>query len=77
VQVSTVGPERFVDAGRCAGTHLHLELPAGTVDAGAGQRHPPGDEGLHLVLEACNELEAPVSRLRGLPGREGEPADVS
>ena len=36
VQVGTVGPERFVDAGRCAGTHLHLELPAGTVDEGAG-----------------------------------------
>ena len=35
LQVSTVGPERFVDAGRCAGTHLHLELQAGTVDAGA------------------------------------------
>jgi hypothetical protein len=25
VQVGTVGPERFEDAGRCAGTHLHLE----------------------------------------------------
>ena len=36
VQVDTVGPERFVDAGRCAGTHLHLELQAGTVDDGAG-----------------------------------------
>ena len=36
VQVSTVGPERFVDAGRCAGTHLHLELPYGTVDAEVG-----------------------------------------
>jgi gamma-glutamyl:cysteine ligase YbdK (ATP-grasp superfamily) len=36
VQVGTVGPERFVDAGRCAGTHLHLELQAGTVDEGAG-----------------------------------------
>ncbi len=36
VQVSTVGPERFVDAGRCAGTHLHLELSPGTVDAQAG-----------------------------------------
>ena len=34
VQVSTVGPERFADAGRCAGTHLHLELQAGTVDEG-------------------------------------------
>jgi carboxylate-amine ligase len=36
VQVGTVGPERFVDAGRCAGTHLHLELQAGTVDEGVG-----------------------------------------
>jgi carboxylate-amine ligase len=35
VQVGTVGPERFVDAGRCAGTHLHLELQPGTVDATA------------------------------------------
>ena len=36
VQVGTVGPGRFVDAGRCAGTHLHLELQAGTVDTTAG-----------------------------------------
>jgi gamma-glutamyl:cysteine ligase YbdK (ATP-grasp superfamily) len=36
VQVNTVGPERFLDAGRCAGTHLHLELQAGTVDEGVG-----------------------------------------
>jgi gamma-glutamyl:cysteine ligase YbdK (ATP-grasp superfamily) len=36
VQVNTVGPERFEDAGRCAGTHLHLELQAGTVDEVAG-----------------------------------------
>ena len=36
VQMSTVGPERFADAGRCAGTHLHLELQVGTVDTGAG-----------------------------------------
>jgi gamma-glutamyl:cysteine ligase YbdK (ATP-grasp superfamily) len=36
VQVNTVGPVRFEDAGRCAGTHLHLELRAGTIDEGAG-----------------------------------------
>jgi len=36
VQVNTVGRERFEDAGRCAGTHLHLELQAGTVDEEAG-----------------------------------------
>lgn len=31
VQASTIGYNRFLNAGRCAGTHLHLELPAGTV----------------------------------------------
>ena len=36
VQIRTVGPERFVHAGRCAGTHLHLELAEGTIDASAG-----------------------------------------
>jgi gamma-glutamyl:cysteine ligase YbdK (ATP-grasp superfamily) len=36
VQVNTIGPDRFVDAGRCAGTHLHMELQPGTVDEGAG-----------------------------------------
>ena len=28
--------ERFMDAGRCAGTHLHLGLPDGTVDTESG-----------------------------------------
>ena len=36
VQARTVGPERFMDAGRCAGTHLHLGLPNGTVDTKSG-----------------------------------------
>src|SRR5215210_7386220 len=31
VKASTIGHSRFSHAGRCAGVHLHLELPAGTV----------------------------------------------
>jgi gamma-glutamyl:cysteine ligase YbdK (ATP-grasp superfamily) len=31
VRASTIGHGRFSHAGRCAGAHLHLELPAGTV----------------------------------------------
>jgi gamma-glutamyl:cysteine ligase YbdK (ATP-grasp superfamily) len=31
VQARTIGQDRFLHAGRCAGAHLHLELPAGTV----------------------------------------------
>lgn len=32
VQIRTIGHERFLHAGRCAGAHLHLEVPAGTID---------------------------------------------
>ena len=31
VQARTIGQDRFLHAGRCAGAHLHLELPAGKV----------------------------------------------
>jgi len=31
IQAGTIGHDRFSHAGRCAGAHLHLELPAGTV----------------------------------------------
>lgn len=36
VQVRTVGYERFLHAGRCTGTHLHLEVPEGTIDPHVG-----------------------------------------
>jgi carboxylate-amine ligase len=48
VQVRTVGPERFMDDGGCARTHLHLELRADTVDTehvlapAASEGDPPG-----------------------------------
>ncbi len=32
VQDRTVGQERFLNAGRCCGVHLHIELAAGTID---------------------------------------------
>ena len=31
IKARIIGYEKFLGAGRCAGTHLHLELPAGTV----------------------------------------------
>jgi len=36
VQVRAVGYERFLHAGRCTGTHLHLEVPTGTIDPCVG-----------------------------------------
>lgn len=36
IQARTVGYDRFLDAGRCIGTHLHLELPSGAIDPQVG-----------------------------------------
>ncbi len=49
VQARTIGPERFMDAGRCAGTHLHLGLPDGTVDTESGVS-PGASEGARREL---------------------------
>ena len=54
VQVRTVGPERFMDAGRCAGTHLHLELPAGTVDTEHGLSPAASEEARKELLDLYN-----------------------
>jgi hypothetical protein len=37
----------------------------------------PQERGLCIVVRACDELEAQVSRLHGLRWREGELADLS
>jgi Glutamate-cysteine ligase family 2(GCS2) len=36
IQAQTVGPERFLHAGRCAGVHLHLEVAPDTIDQRVG-----------------------------------------
>lgn len=51
IKVRTLGYERYLHAGRCAGVHLHLELPAGTIDPYSG----PSDE---APAEAGEELLA-------------------
>ena len=81
VQVRTVGPERFMDAGRCAGTHLHLGLPEGTVDTESGVA--PGasdgarDELLNLHNLATALDPALVFLTRSCPYFEGRAAGFS
>ncbi|MBA2535601.1 MAG: glutamate--cysteine ligase [Rubrobacter sp.] len=76
VQVSTVGPKRFVDAGRCAGTHLHLELQAGTVDAGVGISATASGAAREEVLNTYNLATALdpalVALTRSCPYFEGK-----
>ena len=75
VQDRTVGPERFVHAGRCAGMHLHLELAEGTVDPSAGiaASAPEGArvEALNLYNLATALDPALISLTRSCPFYEG------
>ena len=54
VQVLTIGAERFMDAGRCAGTHLHLGLPDGTVDTESGVSPGASEESRRKLLDLYN-----------------------
>ena len=73
------------DDRRLTGLRRHRRKAGGYPTTGAHILgvHAPDDgglseeDGLRLVLEACDELEAQVSRLGGLARHEGEPADVS
>jgi gamma-glutamyl:cysteine ligase YbdK (ATP-grasp superfamily) len=81
VQVGTVGPERFVDAGRCAGTHLHLELRSGTVDAGAAISAAASAAGREEALNIYNLATALdpalISLTRSCPFFEGRTAGLA
>jgi gamma-glutamyl:cysteine ligase YbdK (ATP-grasp superfamily) len=76
VQVRTIGPERFVHAGRCAGMHLHLELAEGTVDPTAGiaasAPRSARAEALNLYNLATALDPALISLTRSCPFYEGQ-----
>jgi hypothetical protein len=70
VKASILGHGRFSHAGRCAGAHLHLELPAGTVwpDVKAALDAPP----------AAQRAPRPVQPRHGpRPGARGPYASLS
>ena len=73
LKASTLGYERFLHAGRCAGVHLHLEAPPGTIwpdvkAAHAAARH----EMLDLYNFATALDPALVAISRACPFYEGE-----
>ncbi len=54
IQARTVGPERFVHAGRCAGTHVHLEVPPGTIDPRVGVSYDASKAAREELLSLYN-----------------------
>lgn len=73
------------DDRRLTGLRRHRRKAGGYPTTGAyilGVHTPDGgilpqERGLCIVVRACDELEAQVSRLHGLRWREGELADLS
>jgi carboxylate-amine ligase len=76
IRASTIGHGRFSHAGRCAGAHLHLELPAGTVwpdvKAALGVPAPAQRELLGLYNLATALDPALVALTRACPFYEGK-----
>ena len=54
VQVRTVGHERFLHAGKCTGTHLHLEVQKGTIDPTVGISYASTKDARDEVLNTYN-----------------------
>lgn len=76
LQSRTVGAERFLNAGRCVGVHLHLEVPPGVVDprVGVNLDAPPADrEELVNTYNLATALDAFIVALgRSCPFCDGE-----
>lgn len=76
IQARTVGYDRFLDAGRCIGTHLHLELPAGTIDPQVGVSYhtsPAAQAEVVNLYNLATAMDAAVIALsRACPFYEGK-----
>lgn len=58
VQARTLGYERFLQAGRCMGVHLHLEVEPGTVSARVGVSHDAPEAAREELLGLYNLVTA-------------------
>lgn len=81
VQIRTVGYERFLHAGRCTGTHLHLDLPEGTIDPHVGVSYNATPEARGELLNLYNLATAMdvalIALSRACPFYEGRGMNVS
>jgi hypothetical protein len=76
IQARTVGYDRFLHAGKCTGTHLHLEVPSGVIDARVAVSYnstaAEREELLNIynLATACDS--ALISLTRACPFYEGQ-----
>ncbi|MDJ0730313.1 MAG: glutamate-cysteine ligase family protein [Crocosphaera sp.] len=76
IQARTVGYDRFLHAGKCTGTHLHLEVPKGVISPRIGVAYETSSEDREELLNIYNLATALDSALialgRACPFYEGE-----
>ena len=76
IQARTVGYERFLHAGKCTGTHLHLEVPTGVIDPRVAVSYnatPEQQEELLNIYNLATALDSALISLgRACPFYEGE-----
>lgn len=81
LQALTVGREKFLHAGRCAGVHLHVEVPPGTVDPRVGVSYDSSAEARAELLNVYNLATALdpalVALTRSCPFYEGVLQEVT
>ncbi len=81
IQAYTMGRERFLHAGRCAGVHLHLEVAPGTIDPQVGVSYESSAAAREELLNVYNLVTALdpaiIALTRSSPFYEGELQEVT
>ncbi len=81
IQAMTLGPEKFLHAGRCAGVHLHLEVERATVDPRTGVAYgssPAARRELLNVYNLATALDPAIIALtRACPFYEGRLTEIA
>ena len=81
IQSYTMGREKFLHAGRCAGVHLHLEVAPETIDPRIGVSYEAPVTAREELLNVYNLVTAldpaTIALTRSTPFYEGELQDVT
>lgn len=81
IQSMTLGPEKFLHAGRCAGAHLHLEVAPDTVDPRVGVAYDSTMEARQELLNIYNLATALdpaiIALTRACPFYEGRMTEMA
>ncbi|MGB3635794.1 MAG: glutamate-cysteine ligase family protein, partial [Rubrobacteraceae bacterium] len=81
IQTRTMGWEKFLHAGRCAGVHLHLEVAPGTIDSQVGVSYESSGAAREELLNVYNLATALdpaiIALTRSSPFYEGELQEVT